>query len=435
MGVGTPLDLLEAVHRGVDMFDCIMPSVLAQQGVAFTSRGRLNLYRGVYKLAEEPVDADCACATCAGYSRAYLHHLIKAERAARLAAARRSTTCASTTTSWPRCGEHILADTFAAYPRRAARTSSARRRRQPVGRRRRGAAAVATSARSSASRSATRRSGYASIVAPRVGRDHARRSRSGRRGERALRRAVATASRGCASRPPRRSSCGTSASARRTTRWRRSARARARRRRSQRPLHLVSFEHDLASLRLALRHAGAVPAPAPPGARAAPALRRVALGDVRRSSWTLLEGDFRSQLTDGTAARLHLLRPVLGEDRRRRCGRSTASSACSPPAPSTTPSFHLLGVDRRSARRCWRPASSSPRGAPTGRKPETTLAMTPAAALHAGARGRVVLGPDGSTAGGGATPGSRATFRRRPQGVDRARRGTAQFREPAVLFG
>ncbi len=53
MGVGTPLDLLEAVDRGVDMFDCTMPSLLAKQGVAFTSAGRLNLYRGVYKLSDQ----------------------------------------------------------------------------------------------------------------------------------------------------------------------------------------------------------------------------------------------------------------------------------------------------------------------------------------------------------------------------------------------
>jgi queuine tRNA-ribosyltransferase len=83
MGVGTPLDLLEAVERGVDMFDCTIPSVLARQGVAYTSTGRLNLYRGVYKLSEEPVDAECACPTCADYSRAYVHHLIKtSERSA-----------------------------------------------------------------------------------------------------------------------------------------------------------------------------------------------------------------------------------------------------------------------------------------------------------------------------------------------------------------
>ncbi len=78
MGVGTPLDLLEAVHRGVDMFDCIIPSQVAQRGLAFTSRGKLQLRRSVYKMDEEPIDPVCDCVACRGYSRAYLHHLTKA---------------------------------------------------------------------------------------------------------------------------------------------------------------------------------------------------------------------------------------------------------------------------------------------------------------------------------------------------------------------
>jgi queuine tRNA-ribosyltransferase len=78
MGVGTPLDILEAVHRGIDMFDCIIPTQVAQRGGAFTSRGFLQLRRGVYKFADETLDPDCACPTCIRYSRAYLHHLTKA---------------------------------------------------------------------------------------------------------------------------------------------------------------------------------------------------------------------------------------------------------------------------------------------------------------------------------------------------------------------
>src|SRR4028118_1418994 len=77
MGVGTPLDILEAVHRGVDMFDCIIPTQVAQRGGVFTSRGYLQMRRGVYKAAEEKLDPLCACPTCARYSRAYLHHLTK----------------------------------------------------------------------------------------------------------------------------------------------------------------------------------------------------------------------------------------------------------------------------------------------------------------------------------------------------------------------
>jgi queuine tRNA-ribosyltransferase len=77
MGVGTPLDILEAVHRGVDMFDCIMPTQLAQRGAVFTSRGFLQMRRGVYKFANEKLDPACDCPTCRRYSRAYLHHLTK----------------------------------------------------------------------------------------------------------------------------------------------------------------------------------------------------------------------------------------------------------------------------------------------------------------------------------------------------------------------
>ena len=79
MGVGTPNDILESVHHGVDMFDCIIPSQLAQRGVAFTSFGKLQLRRSVYKLSQDPVDAQCDCRTCRQYSRAYIHHLIKAD--------------------------------------------------------------------------------------------------------------------------------------------------------------------------------------------------------------------------------------------------------------------------------------------------------------------------------------------------------------------
>ena len=75
MGVGTTRDLLEAVHRGVDMFDCILPTSLAQQGVVFTSIGRRSLKRGAYRDMEGPLDPACDCYTCKTYSLAYLHHL------------------------------------------------------------------------------------------------------------------------------------------------------------------------------------------------------------------------------------------------------------------------------------------------------------------------------------------------------------------------
>jgi len=77
MGVGTPIDLLEAVHRGMDMFDCIIPTAHAEQGVAYTWKGKVLLRRGVYKMSEEPIDSNCKCPACTQYSRAYLYHLIK----------------------------------------------------------------------------------------------------------------------------------------------------------------------------------------------------------------------------------------------------------------------------------------------------------------------------------------------------------------------
>lgn len=77
MGVGTPIDLLEAVHRGMDMFDCIIPTAHAEQGVAYTWKGKVLMRRGAYRDLDEPIDRNCGCVVCKTYSRAYLHQLIK----------------------------------------------------------------------------------------------------------------------------------------------------------------------------------------------------------------------------------------------------------------------------------------------------------------------------------------------------------------------
>jgi queuine tRNA-ribosyltransferase len=77
MGVGTTRDLLEAVHSGVDMFDCILPTALAKQGVAFTSLGRRDLRRAAYRGMDGPLDPACLCPTCKTHSIAYLFHLNK----------------------------------------------------------------------------------------------------------------------------------------------------------------------------------------------------------------------------------------------------------------------------------------------------------------------------------------------------------------------
>ncbi len=78
MGVGTPSDLAEGVLRGVDLFDCVLPTRSGRHGHAYTSAGRLNLLNAGFAEDPDPLDPGCDCPTCAGYSRAYLRHLFKA---------------------------------------------------------------------------------------------------------------------------------------------------------------------------------------------------------------------------------------------------------------------------------------------------------------------------------------------------------------------
>ena len=77
MGVGTPVNILEAVYRGVDLFDCVMPSRNARHGHIFTSQGVINMNNAKYRLDERPLDEACDCPTCRKHTRAYIHHLIK----------------------------------------------------------------------------------------------------------------------------------------------------------------------------------------------------------------------------------------------------------------------------------------------------------------------------------------------------------------------
>ncbi len=79
MGVGKPDDLVGAVERGVDMFDCVLPSRSGRNGQAFTWNGPINLRNARFAEDEEPLDSRCACDTCGTYTRAYLHHLIKSQ--------------------------------------------------------------------------------------------------------------------------------------------------------------------------------------------------------------------------------------------------------------------------------------------------------------------------------------------------------------------
>jgi queuine tRNA-ribosyltransferase len=77
MGVGTPEDLVEAVRRGIDMFDCVMPTRNARNGHLFTRFGVIKIRNSQYEFDTQPLDESCGCYTCRNYSRAYLRHLDK----------------------------------------------------------------------------------------------------------------------------------------------------------------------------------------------------------------------------------------------------------------------------------------------------------------------------------------------------------------------
>lgn len=77
MGVGTPEDLIENVARGVDMFDCVMPTRNARNGTLFTSFGKVNIKSAKYVKDENPIDPECECPTCKNYSRGYMNHLFR----------------------------------------------------------------------------------------------------------------------------------------------------------------------------------------------------------------------------------------------------------------------------------------------------------------------------------------------------------------------
>lgn len=79
MGVGTPANILEAVDRGVDFFDCVYPTRNGRHGHVYTNHGKLNLFNAKYELDERPIEEGCGCPVCRKYSRAYIRHLLKAK--------------------------------------------------------------------------------------------------------------------------------------------------------------------------------------------------------------------------------------------------------------------------------------------------------------------------------------------------------------------
>lgn len=79
MGVGTPANILEAVDRGVDFFDCVYPSRNGRHGHVYTNEGKRNLFNAKYELDDKPIEEGCQCPACRHYSRAYIRHLLKAK--------------------------------------------------------------------------------------------------------------------------------------------------------------------------------------------------------------------------------------------------------------------------------------------------------------------------------------------------------------------
>ena len=79
MGLGTPPQLLELIARGMDMFDCVLPTRLARNGTAFTAEGTLNLKNAEFTLQTGPIEDGCECEACRNFARGYIRHLIKAE--------------------------------------------------------------------------------------------------------------------------------------------------------------------------------------------------------------------------------------------------------------------------------------------------------------------------------------------------------------------
>ena len=79
MGVGSPEDLVESVARGIDMFDCVLPTRIARNGALFSESGRVNIYAAPHRERDEPIEPNCDCYTCLNFSAAYVHHLFKAK--------------------------------------------------------------------------------------------------------------------------------------------------------------------------------------------------------------------------------------------------------------------------------------------------------------------------------------------------------------------
>ena len=386
MGVGFPIDLLEAVDRGIDMFDCTIPSLLARQGVVFTSAGRLDLARGVYRLDDRPLDRECACPVCAGWSRAYLHHLVKTGEALgptlvtrhnlhfyhRLMAEMRL---------------HILAGTFAAYrDEQRERLVQVDAENPPIrsrpGRRRRGAEAMARfEVRTSPegfSSIADRPSGeimHAGLDPSREAQDlYIGQSRlAGRLADEEVDPLVVwDVGLGAAHNAMAALACGLALEGRRG-----------------RGLHLVSFENDAGALRLALRHAGRFPhlQTAAPNHLLRFGTWQSEEGGVQ---WTLLEGDFLERLGEAPAPSCIYFDPFSA-----RTDHSLWTLGCFEKiaAACGDADVELFTYSSSTAVRAAMLAAGFwvARGDATGPRPETSVALGPGALAGVRNRGRTLL--------------------------------------------
>jgi queuine tRNA-ribosyltransferase len=392
MGVGTPLDLLEAVHRGVDMFDCILPTALAKQGVAFTSMGRRDLRRAAYQTLDGPIDPECACATCATYSIAYLYHLnrVKEPQGWQLLGLHNVHFYLQL---MARMRQHILAGTWNAFYAAQRELLDARDAYGPP-------VTHVTKAQRRVQKLALGR--YEAVLRDGVGR--IRDLKSGEtmhsvldpaeeahllyvEQSRLLERLAAPA--------PRRSdgSCrplvvwdvglGAAANAMAAIRAVEAAAASG-----LRPLHLVSFENDLDSLRLALKH----PAWFKHLRHAAP---RAMLEGGRWSregvEWTLFHGDFATTRSAAPLPDLVFFDPFSYKTDTGLWG-LPAFQALAQLFGSASVEIYTYSASTRVRAGLLAAGFFVARGRGTGPKAETTLALTPAAA--AGDHGRELLGAD-----------------------------------------
>ena len=78
MGVGAPENLIECISKGIDMFDCVLPTRIARNGSLFLDSGRINITNATFRYDDRPIDLSCSCYTCSQHSRAYIHHLFRA---------------------------------------------------------------------------------------------------------------------------------------------------------------------------------------------------------------------------------------------------------------------------------------------------------------------------------------------------------------------